>query len=146
MIWTAHFNVSGVAIWVATTYSFAVATSFKHLPLLLRAGLLGLLFVSVMSKPIASTWCETHQLVHTISALSQQHFHDDSAAERQLDAEHTSGAHGLLHGGDQGSTYADIAAVVTMPVVRFESMRMPLLMELPLPPQPVARLFRPPIA
>jgi hypothetical protein len=135
-----------VAVSTATTYSFAVGTSFKQLPFPLRAGLLGLLMLSLVGKPISSTWCETHQLVHEISALSLDHFHADSAAERQLDAEHASGAHGLLHGGDQGSTYADIAAVVTVPEVRFESMWISAPMELPVPSQHIARLFRPPIA
>jgi len=135
-----------VAISAAATYSLVVATSFKHLPVLLRAGLLGLLMLSVMVKPISSTWCETHQLVHTMSALSHDHFHRDSAAERQLDAEHASGAHGLLHGGDQGSTYADIAAVVTVPDIRFVSMWIQVPVELPAPSQHVTRLFRPPIA
>ena len=123
-----------------------MARSLKHLPLLLRAGLLGLLLLSVVSKPISSTWCETHQLVHTISSLSHNDFHRDSAAERQLDADHAKGAHGSLHAGDQGSTYADIAAVVKVPEVRFESMWIASPVELPAPSQHIARLFRPPIA
>jgi hypothetical protein len=135
-----------VANPAAATYSLAVGIIFKRLPFLLRAGLLGILMLSVVGKPISSTWCETHQLVHGISALSQDHFHADSAAERQLDAEHASGAHGLLHGGDQGSTYADIAAVITVPDVRFESMWVAPPMALPAPTRHVAKLFRPPIA
>ena len=128
------------------TYSSFVATSFKRLPYLLRAGLLGMLLLSVVGKPISSTWCETHQLVHAISALSLDHFHSDSDAERQLDADHARGAHGSLHAGDQGSTYADIAAVVTVPEARFESMWVAPPAELPVPSQHVTRLLRPPIA
>jgi hypothetical protein len=123
-----------------------MARSFKHLPFLMRAGLLGVLLLSVVGKPISSTWCETHQLVHTISALSHDHFHNDSDAERQLDAEHASGAHGSLHAGDQGGTYADIAAVVTVPQVRFETMWIASPLELPAPSQHITRLLRPPIA
>jgi hypothetical protein len=135
-----------VALAAPAKYSPIVARHFNHLPVLLRAGLLGLLLLAVVGKPISSTWCETHQLVHTISALSHDHFHRDSVGERQLDADHAKGVHGSLHAGDQGSTYADIAAVVTVPEVRFESMWITVPAETPVPSQPIARLFRPPIA
>ena len=123
-----------------------MARTYHHLPVLLRAGLLGLLLLAVVSKPISSTWCETHQLTHTISALSHNHFHSDSAAELRLDADDAKGAHGALHAGDQGSTYADIAAVVTVPEVRFESMWIAVPVETPVPSRHITRLFRPPIA
>lgn len=120
--------------------------SIQPLPTLLRASLLGLLALAVVSKPITSWMCETHQLGHTLALLSHSHFHDDSVSERQLDSEHASGAHGLLHGGEHGGTYADIAAVVTLPIVRFESEPISLPTELQVPLQHVARPFRPPIA
>jgi hypothetical protein len=120
--------------------------SFQRLPVVLRASLLGLLLLAVVGKPMASSLCEIHQLGHTLAARSHVNFHSDSAAERQMDSEHASGAHGLLHGGDQGSTYADIAAVVTLPVVHFESVQISLPAESRMPPQQITRLFRPPIA
>jgi hypothetical protein len=135
-----------LAISLANSYSSGVFSSFKRLPILLRASLLGLLVLAVVGKPMASSMCEIHQLGHTLAALSHVSFHSDSAAERQMDTEHAKGAHGLLHGGDQGSTYADIAAVVTLPVVHFESDQIALPAESPMPPQQITRLFRPPIA
>jgi hypothetical protein len=111
-----------------------------------RAGLLGLLMLAVVSKPMVATLCDTHLLGHALATLSHSHFHEDSRAERQMDADHASGAHGVLHAGDQGGTYADIAAVVTVPVVRFESVLIPLPTVLPVPMQHVVRPFRPPIA
>jgi hypothetical protein len=123
-----------------------VLASFQRLPVFLRASLLGLLMFAVVGKPMASSVCEVHQLGHVLAALSHVQFQDNSDAERQMDSEHASGAHGLLHGGDQGGTYADIAAVVTIPVIRFESEPIALPAESPLPPQQVSRLFRPPIA
>jgi hypothetical protein len=123
-----------------------VFASFQRLPVFLRASLLGLLMFAVVGKPMASSLCEIHQLGHVSAVLSHVQFHIDSVAERQMDSEHASGAHGLLHGGDEGSTYADIAAVVTLPVVHFESDPISLPAESPLPPQQVSRLFRPPIA
>ena len=120
--------------------------SFQRLPVLLRASLVALMMLAVVGKPMASSICEIHQLGHTLAALSHVNFHSDSAAERQMDSEHASGAHGLLHGGDQGSTYADIAAVVTLPVVHFESDQIALPAESRIPPQQITRLFRPPIA
>jgi hypothetical protein len=115
------------------------------LPRFVSAALLGLLMLAVVSKPMASTLCETHRLGHTLATLSHANFREDSTAERMLDADHASGAHSLLHGGDQGATYADIAAVVTLPRVHFESIATPLPAVLPVPTQPVARPFRPPI-
>ena len=118
----------------------------QRLPILLRITLLGLLMLSVLSKPMYSTWCETHQLSHELAALSHHSFHQDSSAERQLDADHARGAHGSLHSGDQSGAYADIAAVVTVPVVHFDSVLNPLTIALPAPVQRVAKPFRPPIA
>ncbi|MEO8307983.1 MAG: hypothetical protein ABI616_08075 [Pseudomonadota bacterium] len=118
---------------------------FQRLPTLLRACLLGLLMLAVIGKPMSSTMCELHQLGHTIAALSHSQFHEDSSAERQMDSDHAKGGHGLLHGSDQGGTYADIATVVTVPVVRLKSDPILIPTELPVPPQHIARLFRPPI-
>jgi hypothetical protein len=101
--------------------------------------------LAVVSKPMASTLCETHLLGHALAASSPAQVHEDSRAERQMDTDHASGAHVMLHAGDQGGTYADIAAVVTVPVVRFESVLVPLPAVLPVPMQPVTRPFRPPI-
>jgi hypothetical protein len=119
--------------------------SIQRLPILLRASLLGLLMLAVVGKPMTSSMCVTHQLGHTLSASGHGHFHHDSGAERQMDSDHANGAHDLLHGGDHG-TYADIAAVITLPVVRFESDVILLPTELPAPLKHVARPFRPPIA
>ena len=118
---------------------------FQRLPTLLRASLLGLMMLAVVGKPMSSSMCEIHQLGHTLAALSHSQFHDESSAERQMDSDHAKGAHGLLHGGDQGGTYADIAAVVTVPVVRLESDPVLIPAELPVPLQHIARPFRPPI-
>jgi hypothetical protein len=135
-----------VAVSLSEPYSNRVTRPLHRLPILLRITLLGLLMLSVLSRPLYSTWCETHQLSHELTALSHQNLHQDSRAERQLDADHARGAHGSLHGGDQGSTYADIVAVVTVPAVHFDSVLNPLTTQLPVPVQRVAALFRPPIA
>jgi hypothetical protein len=135
-----------VEISGARSYSPQVPASFKRLPILLRASLLGLLILAVVGKPMASSMCEIHQLGHTFAALSHTQFHDESNAERQMDSEHASGAHGLLHGSDNSGTYADIAPVVTLPVIRFESEPISLPTERTVPSQQIVRPFRPPIA
>ena len=123
-----------------------VMTAFLRLPTLLRATLVGLMVLAVACKPLSSVICETHQLAHVLAAASHVPFHAESTAERQLDADHASGAHGLLHAGDQGGTDAGIPAALTVQVVRFEAALISLPTELPAPQQHVARPFRPPIA
>jgi hypothetical protein len=123
-----------------------VIAPIQRLPIFLRASLLGLLMLAVVCKPLSSLVCETHQLGHLLAAAGHASFHDDSIAELQLDADHARGDHGLVHARDQGGAYADIAAVVTLPVVHFESVPVALPTELPVPAQRVTRLFRPPIA
>jgi len=135
-----------VAVSLSESYSNPVTAPLHRLPFLLRISLLGLLVLSVVSRPLYSTWCETHQLSHELTALSYQNLHQDTSAERQLDADHARGAHGSLHGGDQGGTYADIVAIVTVPAIHFDSVLNPLTTQLPAPVQRVAALFRPPIA
>jgi hypothetical protein len=120
--------------------------SIQRLPVILRASLLGLLMLAVVGRPLSSLVCETHQLGHLSAASSQASSHVDSLAELQLDADHANGAHGLLHGSDKGGTYADIAAVVTLPIVRFESVPVSMPTELPVTVQPATRPFRPPMA
>ena len=120
--------------------------SVPRLRRLIRASLLGVLMLAVLAKPFAASLCDTHQLGHTLAAFSHGQFHVDSAAERQMDSDHARGAHSLLHAGDEGSTYADIAAVLTLPVVRFESVLISLPTASPVPTRHVGRPFRPPIA
>lgn len=136
-----------MVIWAGKSYSKRVIARIHRLPVLLRASLLALSLLAVLARPMYSTWCETHQLVHTMAALSHHSFHEDSSAERQLDADHARGAHGALHGGDHGGgAYADIATVVTVPVVRFDAVLNPPAVGLPAHVQRPARLLRPPIA
>jgi hypothetical protein len=123
-----------------------VLHSFQRLPAILRASLLGLLMLAIAFKPMSSLVCETHQLGHLLAAASHESFHEDSAAELQLDADHANGGHGLLHAGDHGGTDAGIPAVVTVQVVRLESALICLPTALPVPVQHVTNPFRPPIA
>jgi len=122
-----------------------VAAPIQRLHILLRLSLLALALLSVVGRPLYSTWCETHQLGHALAAIDHQQFRQDSRAERQLDEEHARGAHGLLH-NDDGGVYADIATVVAVPDVHYDSVMNPPLMQLPAPAQRIARLLRPPIA
>ncbi|MEJ0098883.1 MAG: hypothetical protein WDO12_03750 [Pseudomonadota bacterium] len=117
----------------------------KRLWLILRGGVLALALLTVVARPMYSTYCETHQLGHTLAALAHENFRPDSGIERQLDAEHAHGAHGLLH-SDDGGAYADIAAVAVVPVVQFDSILNPPVVELPLLVQRSTNPFRPPIA
>jgi hypothetical protein len=113
--------------------------------LLLRISLLGLTLLTVVGRPLYSTWCETHQLGHELASFNHEVFRQDSSSERALDADHASGGHGMLHASDQ-ATYADIASAVTVPDVHFDSVPHLVVTELPDPVQRISRLFRPPIA
>ncbi|HTQ36293.1 MAG TPA: hypothetical protein VMH77_04590 [Steroidobacteraceae bacterium] len=117
----------------------------QRLPFALRVTLLAMTMFSVLGRPMYSTWCETHQLGHELAALAHEKFRPDSPLERQLDAEHARGAHGLLH-SDDGGVYAGTAAVVAAPAVHVESVLNPLAIVLPAPVQRIGRLLRPPIA
>jgi hypothetical protein len=123
-----------------------VIAPFRPLPPPLRLTVLALVLLGVLVKPIYSTWCETHQLGHTVAALGHEKFRPDSAVERQLDAEHARGAHGLLHASDDGGAYVGIAAIDPVPAVIFDSVLNPPSIALPVPVQRIARPFRPPIA
>jgi hypothetical protein len=123
-----------------------VIRPIKRLPLLLRTSVLGLVLLGVLAKPIYSTWCETHQLGHSLAALGHEKFRADSRVERQLDAEHARGAHGLLHASDDGGAYVGIAAIDPVPAVTFDSVLNPPSIALPVPVQRITRPFRPPIA
>jgi hypothetical protein len=122
-----------------------VTKPLLHVPVALRLAVLGLAMFSALARPMYSTWCETHQLGHELSALGHEPFRPDSTMERELDAEHARGAHGSLH-SDDGGVYADTAAVVTVPVVQIFSVMNPQEIVLPDPVQRIGRLFRPPIA
>jgi hypothetical protein len=126
------------------SYSSPVINPIQRLPRLLRIALLGLSMLVVLGRPIYSTWCETHQLGHELSALKHDGFRQDSSLEKQLDSDHARGDHGLVHGHD-GGVYADIATVVTVPPVYVESVLNPIALELPSPVQRLAKPFRPPI-
>lgn len=108
--------------------------------------MLVLVLLGVLVKPIYSTWCETHQLGHMDAALGHVKFRADSAVERQLDAEHARGGHGLLHASDDGGAYVGIATLDAVPAVIFDSVLNPPAIALPLPVQRITRPFRPPIA
>ncbi len=123
----------------------AVIRPTRRLRFLLRFCVVGLLLFSVLIRPVYSTWCETHQLGHELAALAHEQFRPDSAAERQLDAEHARGGHGLLH-SDDGGVYAVVATVVSVPVVHFDSVLNAPVLELPDPVQRLTEPFRPPIA
>jgi hypothetical protein len=135
-----------LVISAATPYSLDMTVSVQRLRRLLSAALLGALMLATIAKPLAASVCETHQLGHTFASAGGAPRHVDSAAERQMDADHARGAHGLLHAGDEGSTYADIAAVLTVPAVRFESVPIALPTAMAVPTRHVGRPFRPPIA
>ena len=118
----------------------------QRLPACLRASLLGLLMLAIACKPLASLVCETHQLGHLLAAAIHVPYHHEGTAELQMDADHASGAHGLLHAGDHSGTDAGVPAQVTVKVFRFEAARLSLPMALPSPQWRIAKPFRPPIA
>ena len=145
MTWSAVTPTSSSCCSRSRADTPAVIHRFRHLPLLLRLGLFALMVLPVLVRPIYSTWCETHQLGHELAALSHHQFRPDSSVERQLDAEHASGAHGMLH-SDDGGVYAGVAAVIATPAVQYVSVLNPPVIALPAPVQRLDRLLRPPIA
>jgi len=133
-----------MADWLRRPYSSPVKHPLRRLPFALRLTMLGLAMFSVLARPMYSTWCETHQVGHELAALSHQQFRPDSSMERELDAEHARGDHGELH-SDDGGVYADIAFIVELPVIHFDTVLNPLSVKLPVPVQRIAEPFRPPI-
>jgi hypothetical protein len=123
-----------------------VSLPFLRLPVALRIAVLAFVLLGVLVKPIYSTWCETHQLGHTVAALAHVKFRPDSAVEHQLDVEHARGAHGLLHASDDGGAYVATATFDAVPAVIFDSVLNPPSIALPAPVQRITRPFRPPIA
>jgi hypothetical protein len=123
-----------------------VIAPHPRLSTLVRASLLGLLMLAVAFKPMSSLVCDMHQLTHVLAATGLVSLHQDSPAERQLDADHAKGAHGLLHSGDESGAYVGFSAEVTVPALRLDAVAVSLPTELPVPMQHVTKPFRPPIA
>ena len=122
-----------------------------QLATLVRVSVLTLLMVGVALKPMLGSLCETHALAHSPSVHGHQHDfagdHDhESLASHQMDKDHAGGSHGLLHEGDQGSTYADIVVAIVIPAAPYG----PTLMGMPtaeeVSQQHPTGPFRPPIA
>lgn len=120
--------------------------SFRRLSTLLRSGLLALLVMGVVIKPMLAYVCELHSIGHVLSAYSHGHEHADSKSEHRIDQDHASGAHGFWHEGDSGGAYADIVTFILLPTVRYEPLVVPFPTALPVPLRHATGPFRPPIA
>lgn len=115
----------------------------SRLKTLFRAALLGLVMLGVLIKPMFSSYCEMHALGHALATSGQTPGQSD---DHQIDQDHASGAHVLLHASDNDSAYADIVTVFVLPAVRFDTALIPQPDVSAVPSQPVVSPFRPPIA
>lgn len=123
----------------------------SRLSVFIRVSLLALLMVGVALKPMLGSLCETHALAHVPSIHGHQHDvagdHDhESPASHQMDRDHAGGSHGLLHEGDQGGAYADIAVAIVIPAAPYGRTLVGTPPAAAVSQQHLTGPFRPPIA
>jgi|CXWL01.1.fsa_nt_gi hypothetical protein len=116
----------------------------KRLSLLLRAGMLALLMLGVVIKPVLGSLCDVHILSDAL--LAAGHATADGKALHQNDRDHARGAHESLHEDNSGSAYADIVAVIIVPAGPITASPLYPAPAVVWPPAPAAVDLRPPIA
>jgi len=129
-------------------------TSALRLPTLLRASLLALLVLGIVIKPVLSAAFELHAFDHAVSTHVDDHGHDQAGADDReasgLDDQpgqgEAQGLHSLLHEGNYSGAYTDSIVVLSLPVVPYDAMAIPLPDASPVSLQHLTGPFRPPIA
>ncbi len=112
----------------------------------LRAGLLALLMLGVVVKPMLGSFCDIHALGDAVAGFVLDAGDLPAGPEHQGDRDHARGAHGQLHEDNNSGAYADLVAVIVVPAGPIGATALPPLTALAVPFQPVAAPFRPPIA
>jgi len=111
-----------------------------------RTSFLVLLMLGVMVRPMLNQLSTLHDVEHATLAGANDHGHDqpDNRAPTP-DPDHFTGAHGLMHQVDTGSSANIWTAWVSSPVVPAAS-KLPVVDFPSTRPPQLASLFRPPIA
>lgn len=133
----------------------------RKLPIVLRTGMLVLLSLGAMVRPVLNLVGEMHAAEHALLATAgdhahehehehehQNHHHDGDEGDDHdfgSDPDHTKGPHGLMHQDDTNTTAAFWAAWSVPVTVPQDSMQ-PAAAAFPIAAQRLTSPFRPPIA
>lgn len=113
---------------------------------MLRTSFLVLLMLGVVVRPMLNQLSALHGVEHAALAGANDHGHDHSDDGAPTpDPDHATGAHGLMHQADTGSSANIWTAWVSPPVIPAAS-KLPLADLDSTRPQKLTSPFRPPIA
>lgn len=110
---------------------------------LLRAGVLAMLMLGIVAKPLLGSLCEIHALADVVAGLVAE---DLAGPGHENDRDHDRGAHDQLHEDNNSGAYAEIAGVIIVPPARLDPMPPPRMDPSRVLAQPLANPFRPPIS
>lgn len=135
-----------VVVIMTVSYPDRMPHVYPHLRTLLRTSFLVLLMLGVMVRPMINQFSALHDVEHVTLTGANGHGHDHPDDPNPTpDPDHTTGAHGLMHQADTGSSAniwtawvapSVIPAASNLPLSDFASTRL----------QQLTSPFRPPIA
>lgn len=137
-----------VVVIMTVSYPDRMPHAFPHLRTILRTSFLVLLMLGVMVRPMINQLSALHDVEHATLAGANDHGHDHADDREPIpdpDPDHSTGAHGLMHQADTGSTANIWTAWIAPPIMRVAS-NVPLADSDSTRPQRFTSLFRPPIA
>lgn len=132
----------------AVPYSRSVSRFIRQLSCLMRASLLVLLALGLLTKPVLSAVSEIHTLAHPelITADDHGHSHDVQTDDDERKADHTQGSHGLMHQAGPGGAFDHSTARLDVPMAAPYAALLPAANPRPRSSARLTSPFRPPIA
>lgn len=135
-------------------YPKNVPTFLRRASPILRASLLALLVLGLVTKPVLTSVFELHAADHAVAAhaddpsqdQSAVNDHDPSGRDDQPQEDRTQSGHGLWHVGHCGVAYADTVVALSLPLVPYQATVIPLPLASPVALRHITGPFRPPIA
>ncbi len=135
-----------VAVAIVVSYPDPMPRVYPHLRTILRTSFLVLLMLGVVVRPMINQLSALHGMEHATLAGPNDHGHDyPGDRDRTPDPNHATGAHGLMHQADTGSS-ANIWTAWVSPSVIPAASKLPLVDLASTRPQKLTSPFRPPIA
>lgn len=135
-----------VVVIMNVSYPDSMPHVYPHLRTILRTSFLVLLMLGVMVRPMINQLSALHDVDHATLAGANDHGHDHpDDSNPTTDPDHATGAHGLMHQADTGTSANIWTAWVAPPVIPVDA-KLPMADLASTRPQQLTSPFRPPIA
>lgn len=109
--------------------------------------MLVLLVLGLAVKPVLNQLGELHAVEHALLLDADGHGHDhDGPDDDETGADHTQGAHGLMHQASMGGASTDMTSAIALPAMLGGGEVLPPPDVSRVPAQHLTSPFRPPIA